>query len=61
MIALMVIEAAAMVGVALAAGEPGLMYEGAQRLVLDALLVVVAGVIVVASKQAVVHRRAPMV
>jgi uncharacterized membrane protein len=40
LIALMLIEAAAMIGVALAAGEPALMYEGAERLVLDVLLIV---------------------
>ena len=43
LIALMIIEAAAMVGVALAAGEPALMYEGLERFGLDVLLIV-AGV-----------------
>ena len=61
LIALEIIEAAAMIGVALAAGSPALMYEGAERLVLDVLLIVAGGVIVVSLKQALVHRRAPMV
>jgi hypothetical protein len=37
------------------------MYEGVKRLGLDILLVVLAGVLVVLLKQALVHRRAPMV
>jgi hypothetical protein len=61
LIALMIIEAAAMIGVALAAGSPVLMYEAAVRLVLDVLLIVAGGVIIVLLKQALVHRRAPMV
>ena len=61
LIALIVIEAAAMIGVALAAGEPGLMLEGAKRFGLDVVLIVVGGVPVVLLKQAIVHRRAPMI
>ncbi len=61
LIALEIIEAAAMIGVALAAGEPALAYEGLERLALDVLLIVVAGVIVVLLKQAMVHRRRPIV
>ena len=57
----MIIEATAMIGVALAAGEPGLMYEGAERLGLDILLIVAGGVLVVLLKQVIVHRRTPMV
>jgi hypothetical protein len=41
LIALEVIEAAAIIGVALAAGEPELVYEGVERLVLDILQIVV--------------------
>ena len=41
LIALEVIEAAAVIGVALAAGEPAFVYEGVERLVLDSLLIVV--------------------
>ncbi len=58
---MLVIEASALIRVALAAGEPGLMLEGAKRFGLDILLIVVGGVLIVLLKQAIVHRRAPMV
>lgn len=61
LVALLVIEASALIGVALAAGEPGLMLEGAKRFGLDVLLIVAGGVPIVLLKQAIVHRRAPMV
>jgi hypothetical protein len=61
LVALLVIEASALIGVALAAGEPGLMLEGAKRFVLDILLIVVGGVPIVLLKQALVHQRAPMI
>jgi hypothetical protein len=61
LVALMIIEAAAMIGMALAAGEAALAYQGVGRLGLDVLLIIVGGVLVVALKQAVFHRRAPMV
>ena len=61
LVALLVIEASALMGVALAAGEPGLMVEGVKRFGLDVLLIVVGGVPIVLLKQALVHRRAPMV
>lgn len=61
LIALMIIEAAAMAGMALAAGRPALMLEGLERLGLDVLLIVVGGILVVLAKQAIVHRRAPLV
>jgi hypothetical protein len=61
LVALMIIEAAAMIGMALAAGEAALAYRGVGRLGLDVLLIIVGGVLVVALKQAVFHRRAPMV
>jgi hypothetical protein len=61
LVALLVIEASALIGVALAAGEPGLMLEGAKRFGLDILLIVIGGVPIVALKQAFVHRRAPMI
>ena len=61
LVALLVIEASALIGVALAAGEPGLMLEGAKRFGLDILLIVVGGVPIVVLKQALVHRRAPMI
>ena len=61
LIALEIIEAAAMIGVALAAGNLALTYQGVERLGLDVLFIVVAGVLIVLLKQAMVHRRAPMV
>ena len=61
LVALLVIEAAALIGVALAAGEPGLMLEGAKRFGIDILLIVAGGVPIVLLKQTIVHRRAPMV
>ena len=61
LMALVLIPAAAMIGVALASGRPDLMYEGVMRLGLDILLVILAGVLFVLLKQALVHRRAPMV
>ena len=61
LVALMIIEAAAMVGMALAAGEPALMYEGLERFGLDVLLIVAGGVLVVLLKQTIFHRRAPIV
>jgi hypothetical protein len=50
-----------MIGVALAAGSLALMYEGAERVVLDVLLIVIGGALVVLLKQLLVHRRKPMV
>ncbi len=50
-----------MIGMALAAGEAALAYEGVERLGLDVLLIVVGGVLVVMFKQIAFHRRAPMV
>jgi hypothetical protein len=61
LVALLIIEASALIGVALAAGEPGLMLEGAKRFGLDILLIVAGGVPIVVLKQAFVHRRAPMI
>ena len=61
LIALAIVPAAAMVGVALVAGRPMLAYQGAERFVLDVVLIVAWGVLVVALKQAFVHRRKPMV
>ena len=61
LVALVLVPAAALVGAALVAGEAGLAAEGAQRLAIDAALVVGLGAAVVAAKQAGVHRRRPMV
>ncbi len=61
LIALEIIEAAAMIGVALVAGEPALALEAAGRFGLDILFIVAGGVLVVLLKQVIFHRRAPMV
>ena len=61
LVALMIIEAAAMVGMALAAGEPTLRYEGLERFGPDVLLIVVGGLLGALLKQTVFHRRAPIV
>lgn len=61
LIALQIIEAAAMIGVGIVAGEPALALAGAGRFGLDALFIVVVGAIIVLLKQILFHRRAPMV
>ncbi len=60
LIALVLVPAAATVGAALAAGQATLFLQALRRLGIDALLVVAAGVLIVALKQARVHRRSPM-
>ena len=57
----MVIEASALIGVALAAGQPGLMLEGAKRFGLDIVLIVAGDVPIVLLKQSLFHRRKSMV
>jgi hypothetical protein len=61
LITLALIPAAAMIGAAIAAGQPGLADDGLERLVLDAALIVVLGGLVLLVMQAVVHRRAAIV
>ena len=61
LIALVVVPAAAKVGIALALGRLDLVREGLERLGLDALLIIVLGALVFAAKQALVHRRRPLV
>jgi uncharacterized membrane protein len=61
LIALAIVPAAAMVGVALAAGSPTLAYQGAERFILDVALIVAWGSLVVALKQVFFHRRKPVV
>ena len=61
LIALRTIESAALVGAALVAGEPGLAYGALGRFLISAGLILAAGVLVVGLKQAIVHRRKPMV
>jgi Domain of unknown function (DUF389) len=60
LIALEIIEAAAMIGVGLVAGELELALAGAGRFGLDVLFIVVGGMLVVLLKQTLFHRRAPM-
>jgi len=61
LIALALIPAAAMIGMALAAGQPALMYQGAERLGVDILLIIAVGTLIVLLKQLLVHRRRPMI
>ena len=61
LIALEIIEAAAMIGVGLVAGEPALALAGAGRFGLDGLFIVAGGMLVVVLKQTLFHRREPMV
>jgi len=51
---------AAAVGVALAAGAPSLALQALERLGLDALLIALAGLLVVWVKQRFTHQRAPL-
>lgn len=60
LMAMVLVEAAALVGAAPVAGHPALALEGLQRLAADAALVVAIGTVVVGAKQAFVHRRAPL-
>jgi hypothetical protein len=61
LIALRAIESAALAGAALVAGEPALALGALERFIVSAVLILAAGAIVVGIKQAVVHRRKPMV
>jgi Domain of unknown function (DUF389) len=61
LIALVLVPAAATIGAALAGGQTALALEGLERLAIDAVLVVLLGASVVLAKQALVHRRAPVV
>ncbi len=61
LIALVVIPAAASIGAGLAAGERRIVYNGFERLGVDILFIVVAGLIVFWLKQILVHRRQPMI
>ena len=61
LIVLAIIPAAAMVGIALAAGRPDMAYQGFERFILDVVIIIFWCTLVVAIKQALVHRRKPMV
>ena len=60
LIAMRLIDAAALIGIALVVGRFDLMGHGLQRLGLDLLFVVVAGLVVFSLKQVAVHRRSPL-
>ncbi len=61
LMALELIPAAALAGVAIATGSPSLIYEGIERWALDAAFVVGLGAVILLTKQAIVHRRRPLV
>jgi uncharacterized membrane protein len=56
-VALHLVPATALVGMALALGEGGLAAEGLARLAIDVLFIVLAGLVVFALKDRFVHRR----
>jgi hypothetical protein len=61
LIALVIVPAAALIGVAAAAGKPRLMLEGAERLAIDVVIIVVVGAAVLALKQVLRHKRRPLI
>lgn len=61
LIALIMIPAAALTGAALAASESKFALEGLERLGIDVLFVIAAGLLVFWLKQVLVHRRQPLV
>ena len=61
LIAMQLIQAAAMAGAALALGEGHAAAEALARLGVDVAMVVAAGILVFGYKQALVHRRRPLV
>jgi hypothetical protein len=60
LMALSLIPAAAMAGVAAATADGGLLAQGLERLLIDIALIVGWGVVVVGLKQLLVHRRQPL-
>lgn len=60
LIAMRVVDAAAVAGVAAVIGRPGLLLDGLERLAIDIALIVAAGLAVFGAKQAFFHRRAPL-
>jgi hypothetical protein len=61
LIGLVVIPAAASIGAGLAAGERHIIYNGFERLGIDFLFIIVAGLLVFWLKQVFVHRRKPLI
>jgi len=60
LIAMRLIDAAALVGIAAVLGAADLAWQGTERLLLDVGFILVAGLVVFALKQAFVHRRAAL-
>lgn len=60
LVAMRLIDAAAVIGAALAAGAPELAWQALERFALDAALIGLAGVVVVWVKQRFVHQRASL-
>lgn len=61
LIGLVVIPAAASIGAGLATGERQIIYNGFERLGIDVLFIIIAGLLVFWLKQAFVHRREPLI
>lgn len=60
LMALALVPAAAIAGIAVVAGQPGLFLHALQRLGTDMALIVVLGMIIIFAKQVTVHHRAPL-
>lgn len=61
LIGLVLIPAAASIGAGIAAGERNIIYNGFERLSVDVLFIVVAGLSVFRLKQVFVHQRKPLI
>lgn len=61
LIALIIIPAAALMGAGIAARDGHLLFEGFERLALDLVFIITAGLIVFAGKQFITHRREPLI
>lgn len=61
LIGLVVIPAAASIGAGIAAGEQHVIYNGFERLGIDVLFIVIAGLLVFRLKQVFVHQRKPLI
>lgn len=60
LIALTIIDAAALVGIGIAIVEPDLIAKGLERLAIDVAMILTTGVLIFWFKQRFVHRRKPM-
>ena len=61
LIAMVIISAAAMIGVAIACGQWDLALEGAERFALDVALIIITCYVVFMAKQQFLHKRKPIV